>query len=72
MRATDRSRTLSVQAPQSVVGRLDALLAWASQQPDVCPTGHTKRSELHRAALLLGLLALEARAGLGASDSQAV
>jgi hypothetical protein len=71
MRATDRSRHLSVQAPQSVVGRLDALLSWASQQPDICPTGHTKRSELHRAALLLGLLALEARAGLGGSESHA-
>ncbi len=62
MRSTENAQNLSVQAPHALISRLDALIEWATRQPDISPTGHAKRSDIHRTALSLGVTLLEARA----------
>ena len=62
MRSTEHARSLSLQASHALISRLDALTGWASTQADLAPTGLAKRSDVHRAALYLGLRMLEGRA----------
>ncbi len=50
---------LSIRLSRLIVERLDDLVPWLEDRPDLVPTGHAKRADVIRLALLRGLDALD-------------
>ena len=53
---------LTIKTNADTVRRMDALIPWACTQPRISPIGRASRSDVHRAALEIGLATLERRA----------
>jgi hypothetical protein len=56
-----RTASLTLRVPVGTVERADRLVEWAATQPDLAPTGRGTRTDVLRAALVLGLEALARR-----------
>lgn len=64
--ATEPTPGLTLKVTPAVLRRLDALLPWAEGQIDIVASGRASRTDVTRAALAIGIVALEKRAKGGA------